>query len=138
LAAKVAKNIAGHSEKPSSSQTDLDLKLDRGRRPYQTLVELDRRRDAVVHGRTEQFDVEVAFKDPQHIKRIDPVIYEFADETFVTRVLEDLESIGDTIQQAAQEKLGEAEVWSPRAFLGMTGRQSGSIVEMPGDGERAV
>jgi hypothetical protein len=116
----------------------LGLKRDRSRRPYQTLVDLDTRRDAVVHGRTEQFDVAVAFKDPQRIKRVDPVIYEFADETFVARVLEDVESIGDTIQRAAQEKLGEADIWSPRAFLGIMGHKSGSILGMPSDDEQAV
>ena len=116
----------------------LGLTWDRSRRPYQTFVDLDLRRDAVVHGRAERFDVEIAFKDPQYIKRIDPVIYEFADEKFVARVFEDLEKLGDALQAAAQEQLGEVEVWSPRAFLGMAGHQSGSIVEMPSDDERAV
>jgi len=72
----------------------LGVELDRGHRPFQTVIELDTRRDAVVHGRTQHFDVEIAFKAPEHIKRVDPVMYEFADEAFVDRVLRDVEKVG--------------------------------------------
>src|SRR6185437_7319302 len=73
------------------------VELDRGRRPYQTLVTVDSQRDAVVHGRTERFDLEVTFKRPESIERVSPEIYAFSDEAFVHRAFEDLEALADSI-----------------------------------------
>jgi len=109
----------------------LHVSLDRGRRPYQTVALLDQRRDAVVHGRPERINVEVTFKDPRFLESADPAIYAFADEDFLRQVFQDLETVGDSIQLAAQQQLGEHTVWSPRAFRGMTGHHGGSILEMP-------
>jgi hypothetical protein len=116
----------------------LSIELDHSRRPYQSVLMLDQRRDAVVHGRTEKIESEIVFKDPAFLKSIDPAIYAFADEAFLQRVFDDLEEIADSIQREAQRQLGEGEVWSPRAFRGMISQQAGSIIEMPTLHDEAV
>ena len=109
------------------------LKLDfaRGRRPFQTIVELDRRRDRLVHGHTEVLDREVRFSDPRQLDSVRAEVEGFSDSTFLARAFEDTEAFCDTLQAAAQAVRGHGTIWSPRAFRGMTMHQGGSILESP-------
>lgn len=109
----------------------LQLPVDQARRPYQTVMMLDSRRDQLVHGRPEVIDQEVSFRGPEHLKNIDSALYSIADAVFVRRAFSDVEQLCDAIQGHAQAELGEHVVWSPRAFRGMMSHQGGSILEMP-------
>ena len=105
---------------------------DKGARPYQTIAELDRRRDALVHARHEVYDREVTFKHVSELKSTDPAIYDFADAAFLGRAFADAEALCDAIEVAAQHQLGEFGQLAPYAFRGMISAQGGSIIAMPG------
>jgi hypothetical protein len=111
---------------------ELRLPLSRGSRPFQTVVELDHRRDMVVHGHTEILDREVQYLDPRQLSAILPEIRALSDIDFLDRAFEDTESVCDKMQARAQARLGSHVVLSPRAFRGMLMHQGGAIIEPPG------
>jgi hypothetical protein len=105
--------------------------LEKGRRPYQTVVELDRRRDRLVHGRHEEFDYVVEFKDPKYIPDPEPQIYGLADSASLARAMTDVSAICDELHKRCQELAGEHAISGGAAFVGMIGHHGGSIIEMP-------
>ncbi|MGD0993490.1 MAG: hypothetical protein ABR998_13575 [Gemmatimonadales bacterium] len=109
----------------------LSVDLAPGKRPLQTVVELDRRRDKLVHGRTESLDREVTFKDPAELSSVEPEIHTLADEKFLGRALEDVEVCCDALHAAAIAKVGLRALLAQRAFVGMIAHQGGTILEMP-------
>jgi hypothetical protein len=109
----------------------LDVALSTSRRPYQTVRELRRRRDRLAHGRPEVLERIVRFQDPREIQAIPPAVFAFSDTSFLERAMVDAESLCDTLQSAAQARLGQHEILSPWAFRGMIFHQISTIIEMP-------
>jgi hypothetical protein len=106
----------------------LDLKYDKGRRPFQTVRELDRRRDALVHPRTEKVDHLIRYRDAAKVQtHKDPELFEFADQNFLVQAFQDIEVLCDGIQGAARQRLGEHEILWPVAFRGAMWHQGGSL-----------
>jgi hypothetical protein len=104
------------------------LKYERGQRPFQTVSDLDRRRDALVHPRTEKVDHLVQYRDAAKVQtHKEPELFEFADPLFLDRAFEDVEGLCDRIQGAAQQQLGEHEIPWPAAFRGAMWHQGGSL-----------
>jgi hypothetical protein len=96
----------------------LGLPLDRGKRPYQTLKELDERRDAFVHPRIEQILREVKVPNPDWMPSVEPLILSIAEPAFVRRAGKYVEGIADTLQAAAIEQHGSTVIYGDRAFRG--------------------
>lgn len=111
--------------------TALGVPIDTSRRPYQTLRELRKRRDDLVHARTEIVDQVVYYRTPAELGTIAPAIHRFGDDRFLHRAMADAEELCDRLQAAAQADLGQGTIVSPRAFRGMLMHQSGSILDQP-------
>jgi hypothetical protein len=106
----------------------LAVVVDRGRRPYQTVVELEVRRDAMVHGRTEVVDHVIKYRDASRVPaRKDPDLFQLVVGGFLDRAIADVEELCDRLQAAAQTLHGEHEIGSPRAFIGMMWHQGGTL-----------
>lgn len=110
---------------------DLSLSILRGKRPLNTIRELDRRRSSVVHARTEREDRVVSFSHPSRIGHRAPTHLKLADPRFVVKVFEDIEAVCDLIQAAARERLGERKYPWPRAFRGASWVRGGNIIRQP-------
>jgi hypothetical protein len=108
--------------------TDVNLALDKGRAPYQTVHLLNERRDKLVHARIEIVNQSVNSSDSLGLSRIDPKIYSFGDPNFVERAFNDVEILCDQLLDAAKAKYGEEVVdYSLKAFVGMHSHQSAWI-----------
>jgi hypothetical protein len=104
------------------------LVVSRDRRPWQTLKELNRRRDAFMHPRSESWDLEVSYSDPSELERVDPELLGLVDEAFVDKVMNDLQAICDPLHQAAGKAIGGGPAFGIHAFVGMSGHQGGSLL----------
>lgn len=100
----------------------------RDRRPWQTLKELNRRRDLFMHPRSESWDHEVTYTDPENLKRIDPKLFALVDEDFVDMAMEDIRVVCDPLHRAAAELLGGGPAFGLHAFIGMIGHQGQSLL----------
>jgi len=96
----------------------LGVLLDRGKRPYQTLTELDERRDAFVHPRVEQILREVRVPDPSWLPSVEPLILAMATPSFIRRAGKDVETVADKLQAAAIDQHGPTIIYGDRAFRG--------------------
>ena len=97
------------------------LAFDRGKRPYQTLVELDRRRDLLVHGRPFSMDQAIEYVEPKQPRWKQPPIEALFDGRFLERAAEDVERLCDAMHAAARplaEQLGVA-LDGDHAFYGI-------------------
>lgn len=104
------------------------LTYEKGQRPFQTAAELDRRRDALVHPRTEKVDHVIEYRDAAKVKtHKDPELFGFGDPTFLAQAFEDIEALCDRIQGAAQQRLGQHKIMWPAAFRGAMWHQGGSL-----------
>lgn len=108
--------------------TVLKVPVDKGARPYQTFTELERRRNYIVHSRPERVDQVVTASTASDLPRSkEPELFAYSDAAFVRRAFDDIESLADSLQRAAQHELGGHLLWTPRAFLGMMWHQGGTL-----------
>jgi hypothetical protein len=106
----------------------LKVTLDKGARPYQTFTELERRRDYMVHSRPERVDHVVKAPSVEALpKSKEPELFAYSDPGFVRRAFDDVETLADMLQEAAQRELGDHLIWTPRAFVGMMWHQGGTL-----------
>jgi hypothetical protein len=97
------------------------LPVERGRRPFQTAVELDRRRDLLVHGRPFSVDRAIEYVEPKQPRWEEAPILALSDARFLERATTDVEQLCDAMHVAARpiaEHLGTA-LESDRAFYGV-------------------
>ncbi len=96
------------------------LAFDRGTRPYQTLTELDTRRDILVHGRTFSMDQVIEYVEPKQPRWKQPPLQALVDPEFLKRAAADVEQVCDALHFAARplaKQMG-APVDGDRAFYG--------------------
>lgn len=107
------------------------LPIDRGRKPWQLLKDLNRRRDKLVHPRSEAWDREVAFKDVKELGRIDAEFLQLVDESFVDDAMTAIQVVCDPLHEAASRLVGGGPAFGTSAFLGMLGVQGSAILQLP-------
>jgi hypothetical protein len=103
---------------------ELGVQLDRGSRPYQSLRELDKRRDALVHPRVENISRTVQLPDPNYMPPIEPSVFAIAEDGWLKLAGEDVESIADLLHHAAYKELGPGVIYGGPAFRGSVGYQT--------------
>lgn len=103
--------------------------LDKGRRPYTTLRQLDRRRSGLVHPRTVRLSKSIAFQDAREIPRwLDTDTLTFATDKFLEKVLSDLPELGTALLNAARKTKPKAmRSYPTKAFTGIIGFHDGQI-----------
>ena len=106
-----------------------ELDVDRGREPWQTLKELNTRRDKLMHPRSEEWDRSVEFADPSEIRRIDPEFFALVDDAFLDKAMSSIEAVCSPLHSAAREIIGDGPALGPSAFRGMVGHQGGSLLD---------
>lgn len=108
--------------------THCGIEIDRGRKPWQTLKDLNQRRDQLMHPRSEAWDREVTFKDSNELGHIDPQFFSLADPVFVDEAMAAIQSVCGPLHQAAGRLVGGGPAFGASAFIGMVGHQGGSII----------
>lgn len=101
---------------------ELGLELPTDRRPYQSIKELDHRRNRLVHPRTSRFSRKVMTSDPANYFERNPLVTDLDDREFFARAREDVSQICNGLLARApsfvKDALGED------AFYGSIDRQT--------------
>ena len=105
------------------------LPWDPSRQPWQTLKEINKRRDLIAHPRNEHWDEEIAFLSPGDLRSRDSAFYALVDEKFVDRAMAAIEAVCDPLHVAAARILEGGPAFGPSAFHGMVGHSGGSILD---------
>ena len=89
----------------------LEIKIERGQRPYQTVRELKYLRDFLAHGKLEAYTYEIEVKEGETTDMFrDLSIYEMITREKADRALKDMEAFLEDLRAKMIEKLGEDEM----------------------------
>jgi hypothetical protein len=105
------------------------LSIDKGKRPYTTLRQLDRKRSGLVHPRTIRLTKTITFADPRELpRRLKVDTLTFATDKFLDKVFEDLPTLGDSLITSARRRDPRSmRTYPMRAFTGVIGLHDGQI-----------
>jgi hypothetical protein len=104
----------------------LSLPLDRSRKPYSTVAELQRRRHMLVHPLVENREHRVEFKDASELRLSESRYDRIATQRFLLRARAAVQEMADRLQKAAFEQF-PGKVFGQRAFSGFLGVRGVSI-----------
>jgi hypothetical protein len=105
---------------------ELSVTLDRGRRPYRGVRQLQVWRNRVVHPKVERMERIVSFADTTYLKNLQTQFFQQVTLKFVDSVTADVESLCDLIQTAAHRQ-HPRKFLGPGSFKGILGMTGGSI-----------
>jgi hypothetical protein len=106
----------------------LDVALERGSRPFQTIKELFKWRDLMVHSRIERQEYEIECTDPNQVALPEPQRVNAYKTSWAGRAFEDSQKLCSSLQSAAYSDKKVQGVLSPEAFSGCLGTRGTQII----------